>query len=662
MPTTNLPQKRSVPFILLLVVLSASFLRCDNDPTSIEKSDGQTYQVPDNVYFKPVDPNRLVTVAPNGTNPLVAAANQLVVLTDSEIVREENADTIASAIGGELVGQTPYLGVYQFEFTTTTLAELNAKRNAFMQIPGIREVSYNRLPQYRADPAYCDRTKDNFKLSWQRRAAFEHIFYPTLEPLMAKVRQHISLSKVVVGLFDSGLNSSIGQFDDLRTRNMIKPGTTLVEADTAAHGHGTMVAGFIGADSRDGATNGIASAVLDDKLEMAVTYDTLTTAALAYYIYVGAFIYGIDVFNMSFGYGGPHPDTTLPSTRRLLKAVFHSLSQCLFVVAADNKPFVLDTTNDAPAGIQLDNVITVGGTMHDKPDSACSFSSRGPLIDIAAPADQVTCVDPVNPGRIVVADGNSFATPMITSIAAVLKSISSALTPAQIKSYIKTNSYPTSSLVGGRRLILPLPVEQLLIDMPAPKPLLDLVDIDIEPGKADNPGLVMHRICGGSHISIKGYGSVTFLGDTAGVSNINAFGVQITCASSISTLGISLHDYHCIGESFPFVQETGSGTATAELMFVDTTIIGGGTAIAGSITVTRCEITARNAIDQNPIMLRLEGVYSGVLEWTDQSGTLTTKEFDGALSLPLLYAASDPAVTQYLERNCVGGREYGNAS
>ena len=144
--------------------------------------------------------------------------------------------------------------------------------------------------------------------------------------------------------------------------------------------------------------------------------------------------------------------------------------------------------------------------------------------------------------------------------------------------------------------------------------------------------------------------------------NVNSYGMQMICNTDISTLGIGLHDYHCIGSTMTCVKETRAGTQTAMLSFADTTIVGGGVAANGVVTVGRCEIMEREPLTQRPFVMELEATYSGVLEWIDEAGIPTTRKFDGALHLPVIYGTWDTTVTEYLERACVGGRMYEEAS
>jgi len=278
---------------------------------------------------------------------------------------------------------------------------------------------------------------------------------------------------------------------------------------TDPRGHGTGVAGVIAADDDQG-VNGIASAFLKDKLLLlGGGKDNSTVGRLA--AVKRAADAKAKVVNMSFGYR--NVSAPVHPFNSLWKDLMAKYPEVLFVAAADNWPVQITTTNAAPAGIPLDNLITVGGTALCKSGQAWSGSAYGPGVDMGAPAQNIPHVGWVLGHNYVSTDsGNSLAAPMVSSLAAILRSLNPYLSASLIKNnYIVKYTYPTSPLLHGRLLSLPLAIEQFLIDLvpPVSGTVLDLIDANRE-GTWDEPGLVVNRICGGLNYKVDGYGSYQY--------------------------------------------------------------------------------------------------------------------------------------------------------
>lgn len=217
------------------------------------------------------------------------------------------------------------------------------------------------------------------------------------------------------------------------------------------HGHGTHVAGTIGARSNNGM--GIAGMAWNVKLLPIVGLDCLgygyewaLAAGLLYAVNAGA-----DVINMSWG-GQGH-------SQLLANVLQYAYEQRLILVAAAGNS-LKDVAGFIPAS--LPNVLAVAAW---SPENSLSlFSNWGDSIDIAAPGtdtlslraegtdmycqfDPVTCrpeysqivSDPQGRPIYYRADGTSMAAPHVSGVAALIRSLSQNFSPELIE-FLLTNT------------------------------------------------------------------------------------------------------------------------------------------------------------------------------------------------------------------------------
>jgi hypothetical protein len=106
----------------------------------------------------------------------------------------------------------------------------------------------------------------------------------------------------------------------------------------------------------------------------------------------------------------------------------------LFVAAAGNSARNTDTTPDYPSGFDVPNVLTVGAT--DQTDVRAWFSNYGKrTVDLAAPGTNIYSTWPGNSYRFL--DGTSMAAPHATGVVALAKA-----------------AFPSSSAIGLKTLLL----------------------------------------------------------------------------------------------------------------------------------------------------------------------------------------------------------------
>ncbi|MBV8855692.1 MAG: S8 family serine peptidase [Acidobacteria bacterium] len=235
-------------------------------------------------------------------------------------------------------------------------------------------------------------------------------------------------------------------------------------ADTDSGGHGTHVAGVIGAASDDSTgTVGVSQKVhvlavnafedggacvsqLADAIDLLIQLKR--TPGL------GA---DIRVVNNSYGYrattdGNCHAAETCES--RTLRAAVDRAGEAgmLFVAAAGNEGLNTDCDPEYPASFDLPNIISVAATRNE--DKLADFSSFGPAsVHVAAPGQDIC--SPATNGRYSYVSGTSFAAPFVSGTAALVLSRCD-LTTDRLKAAILENAdvidLLAGKVAGGRRL------------------------------------------------------------------------------------------------------------------------------------------------------------------------------------------------------------------
>lgn len=250
-------------------------------------------------------------------------------------------------------------------------------------------------------------------------------------------------ASVTVAVVDTGV--ALGH-PDLAPR--LKPGYDFVGDDASAdddHGHGTMVAGVLGAVGNN--TTGVTGAawnvsilpvkVLDSR---GVGTDADVAAGITWAVDNGA-----SVVNLSLG--GP------TSGAALQQAVAYAVGKGVVVVAAagnvdpgDPMPDELAAADTAPvrrfypAGYS--GVVGVAAT--DWSGNFAWFSNFGPFVDVAAPGIDVwTTVKgsgTAQNGSYFTASGTSFAAPLVAATAALVRTRYPSYTGAQVASRIRSGA------------------------------------------------------------------------------------------------------------------------------------------------------------------------------------------------------------------------------
>jgi subtilisin family serine protease len=240
-------------------------------------------------------------------------------------------------------------------------------------------------------------------------------------------------SRVVVAVLDTGVDRSHPEL-----REALVPGYDFVNGDPDPnddHGHGTPVAGIIGA--RGNNHTGVAGIcwscsimpvkVLDSE---GVGLDTVIAAGI-----VWAVDHGARVINLSLG--GPG------NTEDLENAIAYAVQKNAVVVAAAGNNGT--TEQNFPGASPL--AVSVAGT--NAADRRYSWSNYGSWVHVAAPGCNFA---PVRDGRDAVFCGTSAATPIVSGLAGLALSANPNATPAQVAEALQRTAVPLPGVVQSGRI------------------------------------------------------------------------------------------------------------------------------------------------------------------------------------------------------------------
>jgi subtilisin family serine protease len=225
------------------------------------------------------------------------------------------------------------------------------------------------------------------------------------------------------------------------------------------NGHGTHVAGTIGARGNDG--NGVAGVSWSTSLMPLRVLDAngsgyVSDAITAYSFAARS---GARIVNASLGGS---------SYSRAERDAIAAAPNTLFVVAAGNDAQNNDSSADYPCDYTLPNIVCVAAT--DQNDDLASFSNYGATnVDLAAPGVDIVSTWPGN--QYAQLSGTSMATPHVSGAAALVLAHSPSLATAGVRSALLGSVAPVASLAGkvatGGRLDV---AAALAVPEPAPQP------------------------------------------------------------------------------------------------------------------------------------------------------------------------------------------------
>lgn len=234
--------------------------------------------------------------------------------------------------------------------------------------------------------------------------------------------------------------------------------------------HGTHVAGIIAAKHNDIGIDGIAPeasiVAIEATNDNRLIYPEYVTCA-----FMWAASHGVDVVNNSYSmdpwvYWSPTDPEQAAGLEAATRSIKYAQGKGLAVITAagnegvdiDNPTIDNGSPTDVPTptknravngGIRVPSMLdgvaqvsAVGQAYNVKPGLSlgrAEFSNYGDTIDFAAPGDQIYSTVPLlfYPSGYAVADGTSMATPHVSGIAALIKSVHPELTGAQVIDLMK---------------------------------------------------------------------------------------------------------------------------------------------------------------------------------------------------------------------------------
>ena len=631
--------------------------------------------------------------------------NHLVAMFDGELSFEEarqSADgavdaLVAAGITASRVGQVPVINLFQFEIENEAsdpdqaLARLREAQTVIEASEGIENVAFNFLGHVRHAPIEPT-ADDNANFGNEKRIGLAATDYFQAVPVFDELFGPGELSEVVVGVLDTGIFLTSDQFDNVTVTAVFDP-----VDDFSPRIHGTNIAALIAADSGDGQINGVASRILGDRLSLVVgkvgaievqgTFEAAHAQSMANLALMLA--HRPDVMNMSFGFGEELGDgevflSDFAEAREQWETILRTNSDVLFVAASMNHPIRLTYTNDFPAGIDLPNVITVGGVDSQGLYNRAGHSAFGEPIDLAGPSTHVALL--AFPEASVREDfGNSYATAYVTSMAAVMKSINPRATAAEIKAFLTDpeNGWPAFPNVGGTRPSLLRTVGAFAIyqQVGGATELLDtLAPADQQP---DPIGLIMNRFASQSvtNLSINGPTSSTqtltgddtdwLSGPGSAFNNVGAFVEGLTqFVADAGGYTVNFWSESRFGLNTPdnaaIIRLSRGPMLSPEYVGIDET---------GGLVYTGCELTTRSLPLNWDILghgaddgihartfVQVEGAFSATVIGTDISTnppiTDVSYVVEGTFNTAFELLGASSAVRTTLEQSCVGGYQY----
>jgi subtilisin family serine protease len=229
---------------------------------------------------------------------------------------------------------------------------------------------------------------------------------------------------------DGADNDGNGLVDDVRGWDFFAEDAMPLDQ----HGHGTHVAGTIGAEGNN------AAGITGVNWRVRMIPLRVGNQQLSSYAIVRAFEYacakGARVVNGSFGGSGSDP---------LIHNAIASCPNTLFVIAAGNSSDNVDVYPTYPCAETLANVVCVAASQLG--DTLAPFSNYGAnSVDLAAPGDDILSTLPGNDYESW--DGTSMATPHVAGAAALVLAQRPTLTAAELRNALLLSVDELPSFAG----------------------------------------------------------------------------------------------------------------------------------------------------------------------------------------------------------------------
>lgn len=235
--------------------------------------------------------------------------------------------------------------------------------------------------------------------------------------------------KIRVGVIDTGIDLN---HPDLAAN--IKGGANIVTPSNRPqddNGHGTHVAGIIGAVNNQTGVVGVAPAVSLYAIKVLNEKGSGTLTTLIKGI-EWAIRNNMDILNISISGGSSLPP--------MLAQVVQSATDrgILIVGAAGNSGNLSGEGDNVGVPARLPNVVAVAAL--NRQNKRAPFSATGPSIDIAAPG--VNILSAYVGHQYATLTGTSMAAPHVTGVAAMMKRMNPHLSPANLRQMLQNSAAP----------------------------------------------------------------------------------------------------------------------------------------------------------------------------------------------------------------------------
>lgn len=325
-----------------------------------------------------------------GENPVFAESNeekQMLIVFNEETSQQE-IDKKVEALDGDVTETFEQLGVTSIEVPEESIDDLEKD-------PSVKHVEEDILIHLSEQIEDWGIPATNIPAAWNSGFTGEGI-------------------KVAV------IDSGIAPHNDLN----VAGGVSTVDYTTSFNddqGHGTHVAGIIGARNN---SFGVKGAAYDSEIYAVKAFDREGAAYLSDLLegIDWSISNGMDIINLSSG--------TQTESAALQSAVDQAYENGLLIVAAagnDGAPNGLEDTVDFPA--RYSSVIGVGAV--DSYFNRASFSSTGPAVEVAAPGVKILSTYLGN--QYAYMSGTSMAAPYVTGELALLKQAYPQLTNEELR-------------------------------------------------------------------------------------------------------------------------------------------------------------------------------------------------------------------------------------
>lgn len=274
-----------------------------------------------------------------------------------------------------------------------------------------------------------------------------------------------AFTDVHVAIIDSGIDVNHPEFRGrlLSGKNYLSPDSP----PTDEYGHGTHVAGLIGAVANNAA--GIAGVAPKVKLDArkVLDYRGIGNFSNVAQAIRDAADSGAEIINMSL-------QASAPSTLMEAAVEYADNQGALLIAASGNS----GSSNSISWPAAYDEVMAVAATTYN--DRRASYSNASPQVEIAAPGGErslsmlstwpagVRCRDNAvvpTQSSYCTSEGTSMAAPLVAGAAVLIKSVRPSLNAASIRQLLRQTATPTgepASFVGSGRLDVHKALRQLI--------------------------------------------------------------------------------------------------------------------------------------------------------------------------------------------------------